>query len=522
MHWSRWGDPTHAADLPSSAASLLELAFGALRATHAVAEESVALPDAGLPDDFVERCRSAVGAEHVDLTAEARLRHTGGKSTVDLLRLRSGDAEGAPDAVLRPADHDQVVQLLQLASHSGVAVTPYGGGTSVVGGLRADPPGSAGTVALDLSRLDALVEVDAVSLTATLQAGVSGPRAEELLARHGLTLGHYPQSFEYASIGGFAATRSSGQASSGYGRFDQMVLGLTLATGHGTWTLGRAPMNAAGPDLRQLVLGSEGAFGVITSVRVAVRRVPEARHYETWLFPSFAAGTRAMRELVQDGLAPTVLRLSDETETVLNLGDPGNLGAGPSTGCRMTCGYEGRAERVARMRSEVGAALSGLGGSPQGAEEGSGWERGRFSAPYLRDTLLDNGILVETLETAAFWNELAATYDAVRAALTSALSDANPLVLCHISHVYPAGASLYFTVAARADADPLAQWAEAKQAASTAMMAAGATITHHHAIGRDHRPWLQEEIGDVGVQVLRAVKECLDPGHVLNPGVLIP
>jgi len=324
------------------------------------------------------------------------------------------------------------------------------------------------------------------------------------------------------------ATRSSGQASSGYGRFDQLVVGLRVATPRGDLELGSAPANAAGPDLRELVLGSEGAFGVITSVTVRVRRVPEAAVYETWRFASFTEGLAALRDLAQSGNAPTVLRLSDENETALNLAKPDEVGATGAGGCLVVTGFEGTTDAVAAKRAVVTARLVALGGTSLGADDGEGWASGRFKGPYLRDAMLDVGVLVETLETATFWSNLPRLYADVSAALTDALTPASPtgaggpIVLCHVSHVYETGASLYFTVAAKQDGDGLEQWATAKAAASDAMVAAGATITHHHAVGRDHLPWLAEEIGPVGVEILRAVKERLDPHGVLNPGILVP
>ena len=525
MHWARWGDPAEAAPLPETARGLVELAFGPPREHPTTPLEEVRLPDPGLDEGLVERLRGLVGDAHVVTDHESRVRHTRGKSTPDLLRMRLGDGSDAPDAVALPGSHEEVLAVLAWAGEHRVAVVPFGGGTSVVGGLAARRDGYAGVVALDLRRLDRLVEVDAESGTAVLEAGLLGPQAEALLAEHGLTLGHFPQSFEYASIGGFAATRSSGQASSGYGRFDALVLGLTVATPLGTLELGSAPANAAGPDLRELVLGSEGAFGVITSVRVRVRQAPTERVYETWRFESFAAGVAALRDLAQAGTTPTVLRLSDENETAINLAKPDEVGAGADGGgCLMVTGYEGRPDDVGARRAAVTARLEALGGKNLGEEGGEAWARGRFHGPYLRDALLDVGVLVETLETATFWSGLPALYDAVSSALTDALSadGGSPIVLCHVSHVYETGASLYFTVAAAQQGDGLAQWARAKAAASDAMIRAGATITHHHAVGQDHKPWLAREIGPVGVEILRAVKQRLDPHDILNPGILVP
>lgn len=524
MHWSRWGDPARAATLPESATGLLRAAFGEVAHAPAVAEEDVRLPAPQLAADVLTELTDLLGAGHVAVDDASRLRHTRGKSTADLLKIRSGDASDAPDAVLRPADHDQVQALVIVCSDHRVALVPFGGGTAVTGGLAPDRDGFAGVVAVDLSRLDQLVGVDQESATAVLQAGVLGPRAEELLAEHGRTLGHFPQSFEYASIGGFAATRSSGQASAGYGRFDALVVGLKVATGLGTLDVGRAPASAAGPDLRQLMLGSEGAFGVITEVTVRVRPRPLTAVYEAWRFESFAKGYAAMRDVVQVGLAPTVLRLSDEAETLINLARPEEIGGDTVGGCLLVAGYEGTPSDVQDRRAKVSARLSDHGGQGPDTAGGQAWAAGRFDGPYLRDALLDHGLLVETLETAGFWSALPGLYSAVRSALDTSLAEqgTQPVVLCHVSHVYETGASLYFTVGARQLDDPLAQWATAKRAATDAMVAAGGTITHHHAVGRDHLPWLEQEVGEVGVEILRAVKARLDPAGVLNPGVLVP
>ena len=360
-------------------------------------------------------------------------------------------------------------------------------------------------------------------MTAVLGPGLRGPEAEAALAEHGVTLGHFPQSFEHASIGGFAATRSSGQASAGYGRFDALVVGLTVVTPTGTMTLGSAPATAAGPDLRQLVLGSEGAFGVITSVTVRVRPVPEEKVYEGWRWPTFADGVAAVRAIAQSGLQPTVLRLSDEAESAVNLADPERDRRAAAAGCLMVVGFEGPAARVAERRAGVTELLTGLGGAPGGEEPGRAWEHGRFRAPYLRDSLLDLGVLVETLETATFWSGVEDLYAGVKGALEAELGVTTRPPWCSATSrtcTRPAAPSTSRWPPARAPS-PLEQWARAKRAASDAIVARGATITHHHAIGTDHLPWLEAEIGPVGVRILRAVKAELDPTGVLNPGVLV-
>jgi len=519
MHWSRWGDPAHAGPLAESAFALVDTFIGTSD-TPAVDPADVRLTEPLAPE-LLDELGAIVGTEHVLVDHESRLLRTRGKSTPDLLRLRAGDGSDSPDAVVRPGTHDEVTALIDWAVRRHVAVVPFGGGTSVVGGLAAKRDGFAGVVSLDLVRFDKLLEVDRTSMTVVLEPGLRGPAAEALLAAEGLTLGHFPQSFQYASIGGFAVTRSSGQSSAGYGRFDSLVVGLKVATPQGTLELGSSPSNAAGPDLREVIMGSEGAFGVVTAVRVRVRPLPEVRTYEAWRWGSFTEGAAAMRTLAQAGVLPTVLRLSDENETAINLAKPSEVGGESAGGCLMITGYEGTPEAVEAKRLAVTAILAGLGGDNQGPDSGQAWSDGRFHGPYLRDSLLDVGVLVETMETVTFWSNLDHVYTAVKDALVGALGEST-LVLCHISHVYETGASLYFTVATKASDEPLPQWLAAKAAASDAMVHNGASITHHHAVGQDHKPWLAEEIGPVGVQILRAVKSELDPTGVLNPGVLIP
>ncbi|MBQ0893510.1 FAD-binding oxidoreductase [Micromonospora sp. U56] len=509
--WARWGTAKDV-KLPDSASRLLAQVLDLTPPPSVVALAAVAVPDCELDGAVLDALRQMVGDGHVITTQEARVRHASGMSTPDLLRERHGDVRLAPQAVIRPADHRQVASVLDICSRLGVAVVPFGGGTSVVGGLT---PAAARYVALDLGRLNQLLAVDPVSRTATLQAGLRAPQATELLAEHGFTLGHVPQSYEYATIGGFAATRSSGQASAGYGRFDDMVMGLTVATPRGTVRVGRAPASAAGPDLRQLFLGSEGTLGVITDVTVRVRPLPARSHYEGWRFESFADGLHAVRRLAQDGPRPTLLRLSDEIETMI-----GAAGSGRSEGgCLLVAGYEG-AEVLPTVEAAADV-LAAHGGVPLGEEAGQQWARHRFDAPYLRDALLDAGAFAETLETAAYWSALPEVHGRVRQAILDALPD-GALVLGHVSHVYETGASLYFTVICSPGPDPIGRWRTAKAAASEAIAATGATISHHHGVGADHRAWYAAEIGDVAVDLLRAVKQHLDPAGILNPGILVP
>jgi alkyldihydroxyacetonephosphate synthase len=397
--------------------------------------------------------------------------------------------------------------------------------------------GFDGAIALDLRGLDRVVDVDRASLTATLDAGLLGPEAERRLGEQGVTIGHYPQSFEYSTVGGWIATRSAGQASSGYGRIDELVEGLRLVAPAGDVTGRPLPATAAGPDLRELIVGSEGVLGVICEATLRVRPVPRLRRYEGWSFSSFAEGREAFRVMEQADASPDVVRLSDEEETRLNLalGSRGGWAEragrtylrmrGHEGGCLAIVGFEGEEDDVERRRVRSGALLRAGGGLRLGRRPGEAWLRGRYAGPYIRDELLDRGLLVETLETATSWSNLEALYEAVAGALRRSLAEAGtpPLVMCHVSHLYRSGASLYFTfLAGRAADAPLDQWRAAKSAASDAIVAAGGTITHHHAVGRDHVAWMRAEVGELGLDLIRAAKERLDPAGVMNPGKLLP
>lgn len=526
MKWNAWGDPAEAKPLSEGIRALLKQALGIAESdTPELRAAEVRLRPSALSAADRDGLAAIVGADYCTADDHGRLLRAGGKSTLDLLRRKDTGVQDVPDAVLLPADEQQIAAILEYCSGHRIAVVPFGGGTSVVGGLDPVRGDFAAVVSLDLRRLDELYRLDEVSGEAELGAGVTGPQAEDLLGQRGFSLGHFPQSFQFATIGGFAATRSSGQDSAGYGRFDDMVRGLRVVTPAGALDLGRAPASAAGPDLRQLMLGSEGAFGIITRVRVRVHPVPEATRYEAWSFPDFAAGADALRAVAQTGTGPTVLRLSDEAETGVNLATTESIGEKTITGgCLAITVFEGTEAHVASRHAETRDVLAAHGGVSLGEEPARAWEHGRFAAPYLRDSLLSAGALCETLETATQWSNIAAVKAAVTDALTTSLAESGTpaLVLCHISHVYPTGASLYFTVVAAQRGNPVEQWRTAKAAASDAMVRTAATITHHHAVGADHRPWMRHEVGDLGVAVLRAVKATLDPAGILNPGKLIP
>ncbi|HEY0507731.1 MAG TPA: FAD-binding oxidoreductase [Blastococcus sp.] len=522
--------------LPKTARRYLSRELGwTPRATPPVAVEDIRVPPSRLPEAARIAFVELLGEENVHTDRETRLRRAGGKSYLDLLRRREGDASDAPDAVVLPGTTEETAALLSICSDLGVVVVPFGGGTSVVGGLTGTDPDDRPSVSLDLSRMSSVQFLDVPSSLVTVGPGMRGPALEEALSQEGLTFGHLPQSWEFATLGGYAATRSAGQNSTGVGRFDELVAGLTLATPAGVLQLGHPPATAAGPDLLGLALGSEGTLGVITELRLRVRPKPMACAYEGWAFRTWAAGLAALQQLARHDLLPDIVRLSDGDETRANLLMASGTGArllrrtlkarGHGEGCMLVLGWEGIPALV-KARMKAAASLLRDGGAIRlGHRVGTSWKSQRFQAPYLRDRLMDAGLLVETLETAATWTALPTVYDAVRRALRTTLTRDGraPLIMSHLSHGYATGASLYVTVLAdRDDVLPIQQWLTAKRAATDALLAAGGTLTHHHAVGADHRPWMDREIGPLGVEVLRAVKQRLDPQGICNPGVLLP
>jgi alkyldihydroxyacetonephosphate synthase len=532
--WWGWGDPAIEPELDGEALATLGERVGELEPWPLAAElDRFELPPAEpLPPALIE----AVGAANVFTSTEDRVRHASGCGYADLARLRNGRLDAAPDAVLLPADAAGVRRILEICAAEGVAVVPFGGGTSVVGGIEPLRGAHSRLVSLDLARLRE-VEVDRRSLTARLGAGLRGPEAETALNAEGVVLGHFPQSFEYATVGGFAATRSAGQASSGYGRFDALVSAVRLIAPAGDLRTLETPHTAAGPSLRELAVGSEGAFGVIPEVTVRVRPEPRQRHYEAWIAESFEAGAEIVRALAQGPGLPDVIRVSDEEETEVSLALSGPRGLAGTLlrgylglrrkrgGCLIVIGLEGDEESVARRRALTVRAMRRGGAAFLGQGAGRSWEHGRYQGPYLRDTLMGMGAMVETLETAHTWSRLAELHAAVGGAIRDSLAaQGTPgLAFCHLSHAYPDGASLYFTFISRARrGEEIEQWKAVKRAASEAIVAAGGTITHHHAVGRDHAPYMEAEVGKIGLEMLAATKERLDPAGIMNPEKLIP
>lgn len=537
MRWWGWGEPAAPPALPAHALAYLRRRVGVAAAPRPpVALDAVRLPALAIDGETLAALRAIAGYEHVREDRLERILHAAGKGYPDLVRLRAGAPAAAPDAVLYPGSHEQLVALLAECARRSVAVVPFGGGTSVVGGVEPLRGAQRAVVALDMTRLAAPVELDEASRTVTVGAGMRVRELEDELSARGYTLGHFPQSYEYVTVGGCAATRSAGQASTGYGRFERLVQGLRLVAPAGEIELAAMPASAAGPSVKELAVGSEGAFGAIERLSLRVRPAPSEQLYEGAFFASFHAGTEALRELAQRGLAPDVARLSDPAETAASLalagrgGAKGTLGRayvrarGYADGCLAILGFEGCDGEASRRRARALSLVRAHGGLPVGGSPGRAWRRSRYAAPYLRDELLTHGVMVETLETATRWSNLLALHRAVGEAIAQALRACGTegIVMCHVSHLYETGASLYFTFIARQLPDrEIAQWQAVKTAASAAILAGGGTITHHHAIGRDHAQWLESEIGREGVAALRALKAELDPAGIMNPGKLL-
>jgi alkyldihydroxyacetonephosphate synthase len=451
-----------------------------------------------------------------DVTPHARASHAWGSSYSDVVRGFRGDFGFAPDAVVRPGDEHDIEAVLEWAAAEGVAVIPYGGGSSVVGGVTPQVDGPA--VSLDLARLDRVLEVDPVSRSARIQAGAFGPSLERQLGDAGLTLRHFPQSFEFSTLGGWVATRAGGHFATVETHIDDLVESVRAITPSGVWQSRRLPGSGAGPSPDRMLVGSEGILGVITEAWVRVRPRPTSRRSAAVRFGSFLEGAEAVRALAQSDLRPANCRLIDPLEAQYT-------GAGDGSVAVLVLGFESAGHDVADAFSQAAALCRELGGEVEEREDRSGAEgawRGAFlRAPYLRDGFVAIGVLSETFETAITWERFPAFHEQVLGAAREAAGE-GALISCRFTHAYPEGPAPYYTVLAPAvRGDEVGQWAAIKAAASDAIIAAGGTITHHHAVGRDHRPWYDRQRPEPFAAALRAAKRELDPAGVLNPGVLL-
>ncbi len=456
----------------------------------------------------------------------ARCSHALGKSYSDVVRGFRGQFEHPPDFVATPRDEGDVERVLEWCTGERVAVVPFGGGTSVVGGVTpALDGGYNGVVSLDLGALDRVLEVDEVSRSANIQAGVLGPSLEAQLGERGLTLRHFPQSFEYSTLGGWIATRAAGHFATVWTHIEDLLESVRAITPSGTWESRRLPGSGAGVSPDRMLVGSEGSLGVITEAWMRVQPRPSQRRSAGVSFATFAAGAECVRAISQAALHPSNCRLLDAGEAGLTM-------AGDGSDALLVLGFESSDhpvdEALARalaLCAEHGGVAAARDGSGSGDAVGS-WREAFLGAPYVRDTLIAAGVLAETFETAITWERFAGFHEQIIAAGEQALRDggagAGASVFCRFTHVYPNGPAPYFTVLAPARrGGEVEQWAQIKQAVSDAIIAAGGTITHHHAVGRDHRPWYDRQRPDVFASALAGAKAAVDPAGIMNPGVLL-
>jgi alkyldihydroxyacetonephosphate synthase len=528
-HWG-WGyedEQPSLEELRGAAAFLADrLGFGSPEP-----EQPVPLPEVSLP---APRLAPPSALHDICATDDyERALHCYGRSYADIVRAFRGRFDHPPDVVVHPRDEGELQASLDWALSAGAAVIPFGGGTSVVGGVEASTgcEDRTGVVTIDLKALDRVLEVDPVSLSARIQAGATGPGLEEQLAAHGLTLRHFPQSFAFSTLGGWIATRAGGHFATLYTHIDDLVESVRALTPAGAWESRRLPGSGAGVSPDRMLIGSEGTLGVITEAWMRVRRRPVHRTSTPVRFEEFMAGADAVRALSQSGLYPTNCRLIDAREAEIT----GAHRPGDGSRALLVLGFESAKHDVERWMTkaleicgEHGGTWTPPGGrdlSASGDGEAVGsWRKAFLRAPYLRDVFIAIGVLSETFETAITWDRFPAFHQRVLSDVQAAVQEVcgDGRVTCRFTHVYPDGPAAYYTILAPARrGGELEQWAQIKRAASNAVIDGGGTITHHHAVGREHRPWYDRQRPDPFAAALRAAKGAVDPTGALNPGVLI-
>jgi alkyldihydroxyacetonephosphate synthase len=526
--WNGWGDEATVVELPKHGAAFLGDLIGA----------GQVLPDASLAEVLAKVPASRLPAHELVVTAaEDRVRHARGQSLPDWLAMRSGDFGVFPDGVAYPETAEQIRELMAWAASQDVLLIPYGGGTSVAGHINPQA-GVKPVLCLSLERMSQLLELDEQSQIATFGPGANGPQVESQLRARGYTLGHFPQSWELSTLGGWVVTRSSGQQSLRYGRIEQVFAGGKLETFAGTLEIPSFPASAAGPDLRELVMGSEGRFGIVSEVKVRVTRLAEQERFYAVFLPSWQQALLAVRKLTQTRVPLSMLRVSNaiETQTQLALaGHPGQIallekylswrGAGVGK-CMLTFGVTGNRQQNAASLKQAKKLLKSYGGVFTGTLLGNKWAEGRFRFPYLRHGLWEAGYAVDTLETATDWSNVDNLLNKLEASLRDALRAEGEQVhvFTHLSHVYGEGSSIYTSYVFRPAATyagTFERWQKLKHAACSAIANNRGTISHQHGVGRDHAPYLPVEKGELGMAAIKAMAVHFDPDARLNPGVLL-
>jgi alkyldihydroxyacetonephosphate synthase len=506
-----------------------------------LALDQVAIPPAQVNHPFAQALKQELAPEQLTTADDERLYRTFGKSFPNLFMARKGMIPQAPDMVVFPLGHDDVVRIIELANAHDVCVIPFGGGTNIVGGVDPRDDRERMIVSLDMRRMNRLLRLDPQSRTAVIEAGATGPGLEALLGEQGHSLGHFPDSFEYSTLGGWIATRSAGMQSDEYGKIEDMVVSVKMVTPAGTIVTRTVPASSAGPDLNRIICGSEGVLGVITEATMRVHRAPAVKDYRGFLFKSFEDGVAAAHECHERGFPPSMIRLQDsgETELAMHMKSPKKgleafvqklvkahlKRAGYTSPCIMVVGFEGEEASIAATRAGALKVLKRFGAFPLGASVGKTWSKDKFNIPYLRDYVMDYSVMCDVAETSTVWANVVPLYHATIAAVKERYNRewGAGYVGCHVSHTYETGACLYFTYAAKQiPGSELEQYYGYKKMVTDVFMDGGATLTHHHAVGYEHMPWMEREVSATGLTALRALKERLDPKGILNPGKLIP
>ncbi len=510
--------------------------------TPPVPLEAVQLSEAIVNPCFLAELRSALHAGQIYDSREERVIHAYGKGFRDLFRLRRGAAEGAPDLVVYPESENDVLVTLRAAADRDVTVIPFGGGSNISGCLeRMEPHRMA--VSLDMRRMRRVMAVDGESFTARVEAGVFGPDLEDQLGARGMTLGHFPDSFMHSTLGGWIATRSAGMQSDKYGKIEDMVIALRMVTPEGVLATRAVPKSSNGIDVNHLCIGSEGTLGVITEATMRVHPRPESRLVPAYLFPDFESGLEAMRECVRRECMPSMVRLNDPDKTALSLAfkSPSSRlsqtvskifksylrakGFDLPRACLMLTAFEGRNSDVSRQMRLVSAIYHRFGGISLGSGAGKSFEATKYDFPHIRDYLLERDVTSDVSETSTVWSNILPLYQATMKDLRDGILETGvpPFVGCHISHTYRSGASLYFTFGFKQQqGSEMEQYLRVKRAVQQSFIDRGATLSHHHAVGTEHLPWLAADISPLGVRAVAAIKQGLDPGNNMNPGRLQP
>jgi alkyldihydroxyacetonephosphate synthase len=506
--------------------------------------DQLPVPDPNVPPALRTELEQALSGRFVSIDPLDRVVHSRGKSLRDLIRQRRGHLARLPDVIVRPGTEEEVVAIVQAALQADAVLIPFGGGSSISGSLEAPAAETRPVISVDLARLDEVLEIDSVSRLARVQAGIFGPQLEEQLAALGYTMGHFPDSFPHSTLGGWIATRSSGMQSDRYGDITDMVKGLRVVTPSGTLATGPIPAASNGPSVREMVLGSEGRLGIITEATVHVRRIAPRRTILGYLFPTFADGLAAMRDLAGSDYPVSLTRVSDANETQFSFAmrvrpTPidrlqstalqtylrRRLGFDRDQTCLSFIGYEGSDRHVRAQRRAVGRLVKRHGGLCVGSGPGVLYDQKKFDIPYIRDFLLDRGAAGDVSETATTWSNLMPLYEAVMSAADAAFAQlaVQGYAMCHLSHSYHAGACLYFTIAFRATSEDamLAEYEVVKSAIQQAFVDNGGTLSHHHAVGTEHAQWLTDDISAAGVAMVSALFDGFDPGKHLNPGKIV-